>query len=374
MKLRNKWIVPLLAGIFLLAGCGNPDTAKPVQAAVTSIPERIPVTTQAVTKGSISAYLETTANIEAAIDITIYPKLSGQIEAIFVEEGDRVKKGQILARLDDDELRLGVQKTLVNKQQLQQKFQRIEELYKANMISEESYLDAKYNLENAEVSFQLASLDLSHSEVTSPIDGIVTRREISIGDRVQNSTPLFRIYDPKSLNINIFLPEIDVHRLSVEMPATVIPESFPDHEIQAKISRINPAVDPTTGTIKVTLDVRDTMNRLKPGMFTRVKIRTENKNDALLVPKKAILRSNGTVSVFVISEEMETIKKKLSVGIEDSEYYEVIDGLAESDRVIVVGQHGLESGMTVSEFSAEDSSSSADTIPLETPLSKDPQV
>jgi membrane fusion protein, multidrug efflux system len=369
---KTGLILCFLIGSLIIAGCNSPSGPRSRKPDVTPTPLAVPVETEFVGIGNISQVIETTANIEAEQDITIYPKTSGHIRSISVEEGDYIKTGQQLCRLDDEELILRVQQSKVSKQQLEQKHRRIEELHDLNMASEEEYLDSKFNLESANVNLKLARLDLSHTRIKVPFDGIVVSRTISIGDLVNTSTELFRIFNPESLIINIYLPERDTLKLSPGMDTEIHPEAYPDQMHHVTITRINPSVDPRTGTVKVTLDIPGQTTGLKPGMFVQVKVVIQKKTGVVLVPKRALIRGTGKNHIFVMTSSGIAERRELTIGLEDADHCEVLSGVAENERIIVIGQHGLEDNASVYDIregkpTAEPGESTEESIVPRTP-------
>jgi len=346
-NIKTLQILCLACFIACISSCKNPAGNQHHRFSETPTPQSVPVETESISDGVIANTIETSANIEAEEDITIYPKMFGHVNLIKIEEGDHVKKYQLMCKLEDDELQLRVKQAEINKLQLKEKFDRIDTLHKSKMISDEEFVNAKYNLKAAIVDWQLAGLELNHAHIKSPIKGIVADRFVSTGDLVQTSSPLFRVFNPDSLLINIYLPEKDTLSLQPGMKADIYSDSIPTKTFFALITRINPSVDPQTGTVKVTLELLNHANELKPGIFVRVVIIVQKKQNAILVPKKAVLHGNGTTSVYVFTEDGHAEKRELEIGLEDNNYFEILDGLEIGERIIIVGQHGIEPDVEV---------------------------
>ncbi|MBN1355499.1 efflux RND transporter periplasmic adaptor subunit [bacterium] len=344
-----KYRLAALAVICLLgiAACRKNTGHPAANSGNTAAPQPIPVETNVIMTGEMVQSLEATGNIQAERDISIYPKISGHVRSIFVEEGDHIKSGQPLCHLDDEELRLRVQQSGVTRRQLEAKYDRVKALHDLNMVSEEEFLDAKFNLETAEVNLQLARLDLSNTRILSPFGGIITARAITVGDLVGPSTRLFDMFDPGSMVVNIYLPESEAVVLRPGIPAEITIDAAPGIMIDADVTRINPAVDPKTGTVKVTLQIQPDSELIKPGMFVRASLVIQKKTGAVLAPKKAIIRSNGRTQIYVMTPVGTAERRDISTGLENREMVEVAGGLQAGERIIVVGQHGLEDGASV---------------------------
>ncbi len=291
--------------------------------------------------------METTGNIHADAHVIVYPKTSGQLVRIDVAEGATVKSGQVLALIDDEASRLRVRQLEVTRRQAKEKLDRIREMYENRMVSREAYDDAGYHYEDSDVSYKMALLELENTRIKSPIDGIVVSKKISKGDLINLSTPVFEIIDPDSLQIDVFIPEREIGRLKTGMPAMIAPDSLPDRTFDAVIHQINPAVDAKTGTVKVTLRFNSVYPELNSGMFVRIRILIEQKDATALLPKRALIRRKDENRVFVVDEEDHAELRLLTLGLENMHTHEVLAGLSPGDRLIVVGQHTLESGQPV---------------------------
>lgn len=334
------------------AGCRNPGSRASVDGAATAAgstatPLAAPVEIEPVQQGPISEYIETTNNIYADTQVVVHPKTSGQIVRILVEEGDTVSRGDVLAIIDDDEYRLRRKQADVSFKQAMEKRDRIQAMYDNQMASLESFNDAQYAFEDAELALDLAELNLSNTRIRSPIDGIIIDKSIHPGDLVSTTSATFEIVDTQSLMVDVFLPEKEAARLQKNMTATILPDALPDASFPAVIHRINPAVDPRTGTVKVTIAFHEEHPELNTGMFVRVRILVEHRDNAVLVPKKAILRRKNLTRVFVMSGDGTAHRRDIQLGLEDINAFEVLSGIEPGEHLIVVGQHNLEEGQAV---------------------------
>lgn len=332
--------------LIAVSGCGNRDnrsSANPAAEPAAEV-EPAPVEIQPVQTGSIAEYIETTSNVYADSRVVVYPKTSGQVVRIDVQEGDRVKEGQILAVIDDESSRLRVRQLEVTLKQAREKLERTRQLYENRMVSREAYEDANYRFEDADVALKIAGLELDNTRIKCPIGGIVVSRSIRTGDLINAANPTFEIIDPESLQIDVFLPEREVGRLRAGMKALVYPDSLPGREFGAMVNRINPAVDVKTGTVKVTLTFETVSEDIISGMFVRIRILVEQREQAVLLPKKALIRRQDENRVFVADPDGNAELRLLTLGIENLHTYEVLDGLERGERLVIVGQHTLEPG------------------------------
>ena len=259
---------------------------------------------------------------------------------MLAEEGDRVRVDQVLVRLVDDELKLAEAEAKVAYLKLENDFNRQKKIFDKNLLSKEEYERNAFDLEQAKIRWQRAELDLDHALVRSPIAGVVAERIVRLGDRIGPSTRLYALVNMNSLISRAHVPGGDLPNVSVGQPARITTNLFPDVNFPGRIIRISPVVDPNSGTFRVTLAINDAKERLRPGMFVTTRIVTATHEEALLVPKRAIVHDDGYPHVFVVQDS--TARKiQLDLGFEDTQHQEVLSGVSQGDSIVVVGQNGL---------------------------------
>jgi len=303
--------------------------------------EAVPVKVGKITKGDISSYQLYNATIEAENTVDIYAKVSGIIVELNVEEGEYVKENQVLARIEDEDYKLEEAAARSSYEKTKREFERSEKMYKDNLLSDNDYEQVKYNYEQAKIAWQRAKVRLSHTKITTPISGQVSHRFIKYGDFINVNAKVFSVVDMDSLITKIFIPEKNIANIEIGQTARITSEAMQGKEFKGKIKMISPVVDPDTGTIKVTVDLRGYGDRLKPGMFVKCHVITDTHHDTLLVTKKAVI-FKGIQSIIFTVEDGIAHKKVLDVGFQDSEYVEVLNkDLNKDDKIIIVGQYGL---------------------------------
>ncbi|NNE45463.1 MAG: efflux RND transporter periplasmic adaptor subunit [Rhodothermales bacterium] len=326
-------------------GCGNDAKSMDADEDKDSRPA-VPVEVAAVVSGDISAYLVGTATLEAEEQAMVVSKSGGIVEQIFAEEGNYVKAGQKLAQLDDERLALEVDRAEASLQKLAREFERNEELYEKQLVSSEEYERVRSEYEAQKAARDLARLSLDHTTVIAPITGIISQRLIKVGNMVQAYEPTFQITDFDPLHAIMHVPERELNKLTVGHSASLKVDAYPSERFTGRIKRISPVLDPATGTFKVTVEVRDSSKRLKPGMFTRIRIVYDTHDQTLLVPKEAVLAEDDESTVFVIRDSM-TFRQVVRTGYEDERFVEILDGLDEGSQVITTGQSSLKDSARV---------------------------
>lgn len=323
----------------ILVGCGD-GRAKGEDKDKEKEEASIPVETAIAATGAIDAAYRGTATLEAEDEATVMAKQSGVIEQVLVEEGERVREGQVLARLETDRLRLEVARAKATLDQLEQDFKRYESVYERKLVSREAYERAKFELDGAKAAHDLARLALQEAEIRAPFDGVVSLRHVKIGNTIQSGSPAFRVTRMDRLEAQIFVPERDIDKLASGQPATLTVDAWPDRRFTGHILRVNPVVDATTGTVKVTVAMAPGQPELRPGMFGRVEIVYDQRQNALLVPKDAVLTEDAQHSVYVVADGRAR-RRPIVVGYSDADRYEVVDGLQPGDELVVTGQASL---------------------------------
>ena len=343
--LRKRMVQTLLAVSVLVAACG-----KGGQDAAAGTDEEdavpIPVETSLPSRGDIFAVYAGTAPIEAYAEADVVAKVAGEVREIFVEEGDDVKEGQVLARLDGDKLRLELSESGARLQKLKRDYERNVDLKKKGLISTGDFDKIQYDMEALEATYNLAKLELDYTQIRAPINGVISERYVKIGNTIEVGDPVFRVTSLDPLVAYMHVPEREYRNIAEGQPVGIEIDALPGQTVHAAVTRVSPIVDPATGTFKITIEISDPERRIKPGMFGRIGIVYDKHENALQVPRSAILEESGHDSVFVVEDDKAT-RKPVTTGYSNKGMVEIIDGLGDTDRIVTVGQVGLREGATV---------------------------
>ncbi len=375
------YCIATLALSLLLQGCDNKKDEDRIAGN-----DAIPVEAVKAERRMMTANYSGTATLEPEAEADVVGKTSGILIKLLVEEGDTVKAGQALARLDSENARLNLAKSAATLAKLESDYRRSGEMFSRKLLSAEQNDKIRYDLETQRAINDLAKLELSYSTVTAPISGVISRRLVKEGNYIQLNQILFRIdnFDPLLAVLNV--PERELHTLSADQPVTLQVDALPGTSFKGAIQRISPVVDPGTGTFRVTCEFRDDSNRLKSGMFARLEITYGERADALTVPQPALMEEDGEAAVFVVvagssiapppveeraadakeasmadeskkvEDDDKPVKKtpewvaqrrSVKVGFRNSDHVEILDGLAEGDRVVTVGRSAVRDGTAI---------------------------
>lgn len=365
MKPWQKWPGLVLA-FLLLAACQQGEKQDEESAESESADESeeeqeapaIPVETSSATRGDIFASYSGTAPVEAFADATVIAKVGGEVRKIYVEEGDDVKTGQILAKLDGDRLRLEQLQTQANLAKLQRDYNRNVDLIDRGLISAGELEKLRFEMEALEATNKLAKLQLSYADIRAPIDGVVAERFIKVGNTLNMEAPTFQITSFEPLVSYLHVPEREFRRIAADQEATLIIDALGGTAFPAKVARVSPIVDPTTGTFKITIEVSDPTRQLKPGMFARIGIIYDMHTNALQVPRSALIDEVGTTSIFVVEDEV-AHRREVETGFTGAGLVEIVSGLTDSDIFVAIGQSGLKDGSKVVIINSEETAESS---------------
>ncbi len=373
-----RTLAALLAAATLpfLSSCSADKSASPAPTvaanadpAAKPAKDAVLVRVRPVATGPIELRLEATANVESLNVVAVSSERAEPVLEIFVEEGDVVKAGQELARLRSDQVVLAVRDAEVRVKQsaslmvqTERDFLRNQRLWDeggtggrlvAEQVLETSRQQwdaAKTAHESAQVALDRAKWDERRCVLRSPIDGTVTARDISVGDMAtavnqQSIRRAFEITDLSQPKVVFFRPQRELALLREGQELTATSEALPGMEIRGKIERVSPVVDPATGTVKVVAALEPEGRVIPVGVLMRLVLVLERHEQALLVPREALLYEGEGTAVFVIREGVAR-KVLLAGGFEDSRHLEVLpeSGLVEGELLVVVGADRLADG------------------------------
>lgn len=306
----------------------------------------VPVQVQSVRRGLISQHLETNGTLEAENEVDLVARASGPITELVAEEGDTLSEGQLLARIDDREARNQVANATVVRDEAKLAYDRTKTTFDKGLVSQEAYDTALSGLQSSEVQLENAEIQLAYTEIRAPFESLVVTRHVKQAQYVSPGEPLFRVSDFTPLLCPIEVPEKDLSRLRKGQPAEIQVEAFPGEMFDAAVLRIRPTVDAATGTVTVTLAVNG-RGLLRPGMFASVYLETDTHENALVIPRSALVLDSIGDTVFVRDGGVAE-RREVRLGFREEDIVEVLEGLEDGEELIVLGQDGLADGTPVS--------------------------
>ena len=343
-------ICALLALVFLTCSCSRPgseDTSEAKERGKGRADEEaVPVKVVRALRGDIAQSIHATTSVEAKREADIYSKMVGFCNRIFVEEGDFVRAGQSLAKLDDEEARLAFEQAAARLHKAKNDHERAVELHAGGLISEQAYQDLSVQFRLAKADYDLSKKRLDDTSIVAPLSGVVTARNIKLSDLVSTTHPLFKIVDLYDLEAEVHIPEQDYTKVRRGQEAILKIDAFPEKSFVGTVERKSPVIDSQSGTAEATIAVRNPEGVLRPGMFVRVQIVVAVHPNALIIPREAILMQGERKMVYSVREG--TAREiTVQTGFQEGDRVEILDGLTEEDLVVVRGQLGLQGGTKV---------------------------
>ena len=339
------FIVLAMAVVMQLAACGVGEASM----ATADEPEAttpLPVEVSMPAKADIFATYRTTMTLSPDSEAAVLARVGGEVLEILVEEGDPVAEGQVLARLDGDRLRLRQQLAKANLDKVTREYQRFVRLHEKGLVSASAIDGLRFDMEALEAAYRLQRLDYEYSTIRAPIAGVVSARNIKIGQHVDVNDPTFRITDASKLVAYLRIPQTELRKFSVGHLAKVRVDAMPGQAFDASIARISPTIDMRNGTFRATAYIDNADGLLAPGMFGRFEIAYERHADALIIPAAAIVNEDNQTVVYVV-EDGSAIRRVIQTGIQSGANIEVLSGLEEHEQIVVTGQGSLRDGSRV---------------------------
>lgn len=338
--LRLLTILPILLSVSLLSGCGEAEATS--EESEEALVISVPVEVASLSIGDISSNYATTAVLEAKEEAFVVPRASGIIEQIYVEEGDYVEKGQVLAQIEPRRYHLNLDRAKADLVGIEKELSKIDKVYNKKLVSDDTYDKLTAQYESAKATLSLAELDLKEATITAPISGYIAERNAKVGNLSESfqRERMFHIVQQNELYGIVYLPEKELSKVHQKQQASLDLTAFGGHSVNAYVERISPVIDSKTGTFKVTLRVPNPDNVLKSGMFAQVKLNYDTRENVVLLPRKAVLAIDDSVNVFVVEDGVAT-KKAITLGYQEGEVVEIVNGLTGSEQVVITGHQNL---------------------------------
>lgn len=336
----------LIASVLFLQGCMDQVNGKESKDSA-EVTLAIPVEAAAVSISDMAAFYTGTATLEADEQAVVVSQITGVVLKLNAEEADYVEAGQVLASVETDRYALEVERANATLKRLQTDYQRKKELFAKKLVSTEDFERVSAEYEAQKAAYKLAKLDLAYTSIKAPISGYISERMVRVGNLVKLHQPVFNItsYDP--LLAVLHVPERELSVLSKGLQVTMSVDAWPGESFSGDVIRISPVVDTATGTFRVTAQINDHGQKLKPGLFGRAEILYDLHKDVPVIPRSAVITEDELSHIFVINDEGIASRRSIQLGFEGEGLIEVVDGLAKGETVVTAGKGSLSEGTRV---------------------------
>ncbi|MFC5412167.1 efflux RND transporter periplasmic adaptor subunit [Larkinella bovis] len=341
---RSKLYFFLTTSLFL-GGCQSKTT--PTDAPETA--KAIPVVTSRISQTNATRDISISGNIEGSKTVRLGFMVAGKINYIAADEGQFVRKGQLLASLDPTNYGIAKEMADVQVNQVTDEYNRLKLMRERNSLSESDFAKVNFGLQQAQAQQQLQAKNLSDTKLYAPISGVMLKKLAEVGEITGVGTPLFVISDISRVNVNAFIPENELHNIKLGQAATVLVSSL-NETFTGKITEVGSAADVTSRAFTVKIELPNPKQLIRPGMIAEVKLASNQKAEMLTLPAEAVLHDLDNQSyVFVVdSARQKAFKRKVSVGQLINNQIEITSGLNANEVVVTGGQQKLSDGTLIS--------------------------
>lgn len=337
----------LILTAILLVGCSKQ------QAGGGFAPPPMPVETADVTARTVTDNFEAVGTIEAIDAVTIVSEIDALVISVPFQEGARINKGQLIAQLDDTQLRAELSRAEALRDQKKVTFDRIKSLADRGAVPPQDFDDASAAIKVAEAELDMIKARLAKTRIVAPFSGMIGARRVSPGAFVRAGTPITQLAALDELKVTFAAPERYYSQLDKGAEVAVSTSAYPDYELKGKIEVIEPVVDYATRSTQIIAHVRNPELKFRPGMSANVAAVLSQRENALLVPDEAVFAEGNQSLVFVIKDDSTVVRTPIQIGSRQRETVEIVDGLEPGMMVVRAGHQKLFDGAKVMPIPAQ---------------------
>ncbi|MFO1171628.1 MAG: efflux RND transporter periplasmic adaptor subunit [Hyphomicrobiaceae bacterium] len=333
----DQWKPALPAVSMTQEGRSGADKAKDEQAPVEVVASR---------SAELTRDIQAVGSLQSDESVSVAPEIAGRVIEIAFDEGQPVKRGQTVVKLDDDLAKAELAQAEAALKLATANNVRTARLSKSGTVAQRTTDEAKAAYEQAVATVELARLKIDRHVLRAPFDGVARMRNVSVGAFIGVGTPIVGIEKIDVLKVDFRIPEILLAAVKVGQKVTVEVDALPEQTFDGTIYAIDPAVDVNGRSLWVRAKLTNESNLLRPGLFARITIRGLDEREVVLVPESAIVPRGGESLVFKV-ENGKAVASPVTLGERRSGEVEVVSGLTAGTSVVVGGQQRLRDGVAV---------------------------
>lgn len=328
---------------------------------------RVPMTVELGTakRGDLAAHLTVVGNLIGLQTVDVAPRVQGRLVSVSVDMGDAVRRGQVIAKVEDREIAeqvrqaeasMEVSKATIRQREADLKvaelnFDRSKNLFSRQLLAKQALDDAESRYLAALAQLDLAKAQQSQNEarlqelrfnlqntiIASPVDGFIGKRNVDPGAMVNTNTAVASVVDISRLKLVVNVVEKDLRMVNPGDTGVVEVDAYPGETFNGRIARVAPVLDPATRTASIEIEIPNPGYRLKPGMYARITLTVEERKNTLVAPKNAVIDFENQRGVWVPTEDTRAKFVPVNIGIEGPDTIEILSGLQEGDRFVTTG-------------------------------------
>ena len=323
-------------------------------------------------RDTVEQQLVVVGNLVGDTTVAVVPRAAGRLQEVYVKLGDRVNRGQRIAKIEDQELqeqirqaeaaqevsRATIRQREADLKLAQTNVERSRSLFERQLLPKQTLDDNEARYQSAVAALDLARaqstqsnarleelrVNMTNTTVTSPVNGFIARRAADPGAFVSQNAPVVDVVDISRVRLVVNVVEKDLRLVSVGDTTEVEVDAFPGETFTGRVARVAPVLDPQTRTFSIEIEIPNASFRLKPGMYARVGITADRRENALVVPANAVVDVGGERGVFLAQDGNTAAFQKVEIGIEEEDKVEIRNGLSEGQLVVTTGAASLRDG------------------------------
>ena len=334
----------MLLFVAFLTGCES-------QTAEQTVDLTVPVAVQPVEVGTIESAVSSTGTLRAVREAQVVTETRGLLFFNVLEggrkpvEGLAVRQGQLIGRLENEELLVGtrLKARQLGLQNARKVLEEKQVLVERGLVTQMEVETARKDLADAESDYEDAQVQIGKTQIAAPIAGVLSEWiDATEGTLVEQGTAICKIVDYDQVLVDLQIPNSQMRNVRLDQEVRVIDYSFPDEVFVGRLAVVDPVVDPATRTFRVVAEVENPQGLLRPGMFVKAEIVIEAHRDVVVVPRELVLMRMNQQVVFV-EENARAQMRPIETGLQDEKYVEVVEGLAQGERLITSNYETLRS-------------------------------
>jgi len=338
--------IALFGSAFLVSTLINISCSDQPQAGQFSMPP-MPVEVANVIEQTMSDKFNAVGTIEAIEEVTIVSEIEGIITEIPFEEGSYVKRGDLIAKLDDSQYEAELNRTEALYSQSQASYKRIKNIVDQKAGTQQDLDDALASLKVAEANLKLAKTRFEKTQITAPFDGLIGSRKVSVGTFLRAGQPITELANLNELRVGFSSPEKYLAQLKRGAEVTLSTPVYPGHEVKGRIIAIEPVLDSETRTVMITARVQNPGQKFRSGMSANVSVVLSERPKALTIPSEAVFANGNQSFVYVVNPDSTVAPVPVGLGLQLSNVVEVTNGLEQNMQVVTAGHQKLFPGAKV---------------------------
>lgn len=338
--MKNIKLILATALIVGIISCNNQQQADNTELAV-------PVSVENVIFQKIQQYINTTGTAKSDLEVELNSEIAGDYNLLInpatgkkFKLGDKVNKDQVIIRLEDKEYEnnIAIEADKLSLEISEQEYEKQKSLYEKGGVTLYELRNSEVAKTNAQYSYEGAQIALEKMNVRAPFAGVIVELPYyTKGTRIPSGSQMVNLMSYDKMYMDINLPEKTISEVKVGQNAIITNYTIAEDTLSGTVTELSPAISTETRTFKGTIEIQNPELKLRPGMFVKADIITASKDSAIVVPKDVVLSNSRGKYVFVVERNNAANYRRITTGLENQDYIEVVEGLQKNDRLIVKG-------------------------------------